>query len=268
MPVRRQVSWKVAFGFEDEMAVAILGKRFDGMVDAKRKLWSDERGTSRKWGNRDTQFNSSLRLLPEKKIGVKRLEGNMGSRHGHVCSSGFQMRGSEHVQMPMRKSHVIDGQLQVQEKERWSETSKKLEESGVPGSWGRVGHGRGGKDCVLSEPERGNVDGQRVGKSTGGREWSGLEMRGASARWLLFSQWQGNKVISREWWERWWIGILKREKVLKVENGREPVLWLPKQHLADKWQDLPDKGVWDLREWCMDSGDGFYWVNMTQGQAQ
>ena len=106
MPVRRQVSWKVAFGFEDEMAIAILGKRFDGMVDTERKLWSDERGTSRKWGNRDTQFNSSLRLLPKKKIGVKRLQGNMGSRHGLVCSSGFQMRGSEHVQMQMRKSQA------------------------------------------------------------------------------------------------------------------------------------------------------------------
>lgn len=164
MPVRRQVSWKVAFGFEDEMAIAILGKRFDGMVDAERKLWSDERGTSRKWGNRDTQFNSSLRLLPEKKIGVKRLEGNMGSRHGHVCSSGFQMRGSEHVQMPMRKSHVIDGQLQVQEKERWSETSKKLEESGVPGSWGRVGHGWGEGLCPLRtwERERGRAAGGEV----------------------------------------------------------------------------------------------------------
>lgn len=42
----------------------------------------------------------------------------MGSRHGLVCSSGFQMRGSEHVQMQVRKSHLIDGQLQVQEKER------------------------------------------------------------------------------------------------------------------------------------------------------
>lgn len=50
--------------------------------------------------------------------------------------------------------------------------------------------------------------------------------------------------------------LKKREKVLKVENGREPVLWLPEQHLADKWQDLPHNGVWDLREWCMDSGDG------------
>ena len=26
-----------------------------------------------------------------------------------------------------------------------------------------------GKDCVFSEPERGNMDRQRVGKSTGGR---------------------------------------------------------------------------------------------------
>ena len=37
--------------------------------------------------------------------------------------------------------------------------------------------------------------------------------------------------------------LKKREKVLKVENGREPVLWLPEQHLADKWQDLPHNGV-------------------------
>lgn len=210
MPVRRQVRWKVTFGCEDEMVIAILGKRFDGMVDAERKVWSDEWGASGKQGNRDTQFNSSLRLLT-KKIGVKRLEGNMGSRHGLVCSSCFQMmRGSEHIQMQVRKSHLIVGQLQAQ-KERWSETSKKLEgvefqEAGVGWSMGR------GKDCVLLELERGNVDGQRVGKTAGGRGWSGLEMRGAPARWLLFSQWQGNKVISRERWERWWIGILRREK--------------------------------------------------------
>ena len=30
------------------MAIAILGKRFDGTVDAERKLWSDERGASGK----------------------------------------------------------------------------------------------------------------------------------------------------------------------------------------------------------------------------
>lgn len=159
-----KVSWKVAFGFEDEMAIAILGKRFDGTVDAERKLWLDERGASEKWGNRDSQFNSPLRLLTKKKIGVKRPEGNMGSRHGLVCSSGFQMRGSEHVQMQVRKSHLIDGQLQVQEKERWSKMSKKLEEGRVPGSWSRVGQGQGEGLCPLGtwEREHGQAEGGEV----------------------------------------------------------------------------------------------------------
>lgn len=40
----------------------------------------------------------------------------------------------------------------------------EFQEAGVGWAMG------GGKDCVLSEPERGNVDGQQVGKSTGGRE--------------------------------------------------------------------------------------------------
>ena len=30
------------------MVIAILGKRFDGMVDAERKVWSDKRGASGK----------------------------------------------------------------------------------------------------------------------------------------------------------------------------------------------------------------------------
>ena len=188
MPVRRQVRWKATFGFEIEMVIAILGKRFDGMVDAERKVWSDKRGASGKWGTRDTQFNSSLRLLT-KKIGVQRLEGNMGSRHGLVCSSGFQMmRGSEHIQMQVRKSHLIDGQLQVQ-KERWSEISKKLEEGRAPGSWGRVGHGQGEGLCPLGtwERERGQAEG---GETTGGKGWSGLEMRGASV--FTVTRKQGN----------------------------------------------------------------------------